>query len=222
MSTDDKRAKLLDAAGEEFARKGFEGATIRAICDRAGVNLAAVNYYFGDKERLYEAVLLLAHRSGSQLHLETLDTFEPTDALGRFVAAFLARLVAQHQIPWHQAVMFHEIQSPSRAAATLVREALRPTFEALLGILRRLAPGLDERRLVATGLSVVAQCLHYKVSGPITAQILGTEVYEQLDTAYLADHITRFTLAALGQGPPLTERDDSIRPTVTRADRGEP
>ena len=51
---DDTRENLLLAAGKVFADKGYEKATVREICKAAGVsNLAAVNYYFGDKERLY-------------------------------------------------------------------------------------------------------------------------------------------------------------------------
>src|SRR5262249_22097508 len=55
---DDTQERLLRAAGELFAEKGFEGTTVREICQRAGAgNIAAVNYYFRDKERLYiEAV----------------------------------------------------------------------------------------------------------------------------------------------------------------------
>ena len=64
MILDPTKARLLDAAGQEFAEKGFEGATVRAICDRARVNLAAVNYHFGDKEMLYEQAVLEAHRCG--------------------------------------------------------------------------------------------------------------------------------------------------------------
>src|SRR5438105_2551888 len=57
MADQDPRQRLLDAAGEIFAEKGFEGATVRKIIERAGVNIAGVNYYFRDKERLYiEAV----------------------------------------------------------------------------------------------------------------------------------------------------------------------
>ena len=65
MVHDLTKTRLLEAAGEEFADKGFEGATVRVICDRAGVNLAAVNYHFGDKEHLYVQALLHAHRCGS-------------------------------------------------------------------------------------------------------------------------------------------------------------
>ena len=62
---DATKDRLIEAAGREFAEKGFEAARIRTICDRAGANLAAVNYHFGDKEQLYRVVLLEAYRRRS-------------------------------------------------------------------------------------------------------------------------------------------------------------
>ena len=73
----------------------------------------------------------------------------------------------------------------------------------LLAILRRLAPAADANRLHAIAFSVVGQCLHYKLGRSISERIVGTEAFARLDADYLADHITRFTLAALGQAPPL-------------------
>ncbi len=49
------RKRVLEAACRLFAEKGYRGATIAAICRSAGANIAAVNYYFGNKAGLYEA-----------------------------------------------------------------------------------------------------------------------------------------------------------------------
>jgi len=55
---EDRRSQILDAAFEEFAAKGFEGATIKSIASEAGVNSPALIYhYFPDKEALFNAVL---------------------------------------------------------------------------------------------------------------------------------------------------------------------
>ena len=51
------RQRLLEAAGQVFAEQGFRAATVRDICQRAGANIAAVNYHFGDKEALYREVI---------------------------------------------------------------------------------------------------------------------------------------------------------------------
>jgi AcrR family transcriptional regulator len=51
------RERLLEAAGEIFGTHNLEGATTRQIAGRAGVNQAAIAYYFGGKEGLYEAVI---------------------------------------------------------------------------------------------------------------------------------------------------------------------
>jgi len=51
------RRRLLEVAGQVFADKGFDRATGKEICERAGTNTAAVNYYFGGIDGLYVAVL---------------------------------------------------------------------------------------------------------------------------------------------------------------------
>ncbi|MDT7797830.1 MAG: hypothetical protein QOI78_1263 [Actinomycetota bacterium] len=57
MAPPDTRTQLLDAAEHLFAEHGFRGASIRAITDLAGANLAAVGYHFGSKAELLAAVV---------------------------------------------------------------------------------------------------------------------------------------------------------------------
>ncbi|MFR4119705.1 MAG: TetR/AcrR family transcriptional regulator [Bilophila wadsworthia] len=72
------RAVVLEAAGKVFAERGFAEATSKEICERAGTNGAAVNYYFGGKEGLYEEVLIEAHRQ--MLSLEDLNRIITSEA----------------------------------------------------------------------------------------------------------------------------------------------
>ena len=53
----DKRTHIIEAAMDLFAGKGFEGTSIRDIAEKASVNLAMVNYYFGSKEKLFENIV---------------------------------------------------------------------------------------------------------------------------------------------------------------------
>jgi AcrR family transcriptional regulator len=53
----DKREQIIETALQLFAEKGFEGASIRDIAEKASVNVAMVNYYFGSKEKLFEKII---------------------------------------------------------------------------------------------------------------------------------------------------------------------
>jgi AcrR family transcriptional regulator len=53
----DKRVHIIETAMDLFAGKGYEGTSIRDIAEKASVNLAMVNYYFGSKEKLFENIV---------------------------------------------------------------------------------------------------------------------------------------------------------------------
>jgi AcrR family transcriptional regulator len=70
------RDRILDAAEHLFGEHGFPCASLRQITDEAGVNLAAVNYYFGSKEDLYKAVLIRRIRPVNEDRLRLLGQAE--------------------------------------------------------------------------------------------------------------------------------------------------
>src|SRR5205823_9323698 len=61
-TAEETRQRLLDAAGPLFAEQGLKATTVRVLCDRAGVNLAAINYHFRDKKQLYHEAVRHAAR----------------------------------------------------------------------------------------------------------------------------------------------------------------
>src|SRR3954469_13572389 len=89
------RQSLLEAAGEVFAEVGFRAATVREICQRAGANIAAVNYHFGDKEKLYVEVLRNAQRYAAEKYPTDYGVSAdapPAKKLRAFVRSFLLRI----------------------------------------------------------------------------------------------------------------------------------
>src|SRR5438128_488520 len=98
---DATKTRLLEAAGEEFAEKGFAAARVRSICRKAGANPAAVNYHFGDKERLYIEAVIEANRCGSTLIPDAIfDAGTPTEQLRMFVGHFLENVLAMRENTW--------------------------------------------------------------------------------------------------------------------------
>ena len=80
------RARIVQAAIDEFASRGFKGASMDAIAARTNTTRALINYYFGSKEKLYLAVL--EHVYAEIRHAESfidLDHLEPAEAIRRIV-----------------------------------------------------------------------------------------------------------------------------------------
>ncbi|WP_240809695.1 TetR/AcrR family transcriptional regulator [Actinomadura sp. WMMA1423] len=77
LDAERSRCQLLDAALEEFSAKGYAGARVQDIADRAGVNKQLINYYFGGKEGLYCEL----HRRWARREAEFNDPAVPFDEI---------------------------------------------------------------------------------------------------------------------------------------------
>ena len=81
-SSTDTKTRILDAAESLFMEHGFEATSLRSLTTAASVNLAAVNYHFGTKEELFEAVLTRRLDPMNQERIELLERLE-RDAGGK-------------------------------------------------------------------------------------------------------------------------------------------
>jgi len=200
---DDARSRLLDAAGPVFAEKGYQAATVREICQAAGVNIAAVNYYFGEKERLYIEAVKQASRTRA-VQVPFPDWTEETAAetkLRDFVRTLLTRMMGSDRVPWQSRLMLREIMRPTSACRELAEEHFRPQFETLLAILDELLPQhTPPHTKRQVGYSVVGQCMFYRVAGDVVSMLTPQdELQQHFLPEQLAEHIAKFTLAALAR-----------------------
>jgi AcrR family transcriptional regulator len=218
--SDEPRSRILMAAGKEFAERGFEAATVREICLAAGVNVAAVNYYFGDKQRLYIESVKHAHEDRvRQVPLpEWPPGTPPARKLHDYVGTMLERMLGLGQPPWQVRLMMREVLQPTAACRELAEDYMRPQFAVLVGILGDLSAGrLSEAELRRVAISVIGQCFFYRAAGDVVGLLVPREEIEELHTPkHLAEHVTRYALAALGAAPPLgapAQPDATAAPT---------
>jgi AcrR family transcriptional regulator len=197
---EDAPARVLEAAGRAFAIKGFEGATVREICQQAGVNIAAVNYYFRDKERLYaEAVKFACQCQARENPFPDWPPGTPgVTRLRDFIRTMARRMFNDDGQEWCRQLFLREMGNPTAACAELVRDHIQPTAVVLIGILGDLLPDTPEFQRMLTGFSIVGQILFYKFAQPIVSSLVGAEAFRQLKADLVADHVTRFSLQALG------------------------
>jgi AcrR family transcriptional regulator len=195
------RQRLIEVAGEVFADQGFRSATIRDICGRAGANVAAVNYHFGDKEQLYLDVLEHAHRTSLTRYPPDLGTTPDSSAeerLRAFVRSFLLRLLDDGIPAWLGKLMAREMVEPTPALDGLVERVMRPLFSRLVGIVTDLAgPNADPERIRLCAQSVVGQCIFYRHAQECLRRLGPDAVCGRDKLEAIADHVTRFSLAAI-------------------------
>ena len=200
------RHQLLEAAGEVFAEVGFRDATVREICRRAGANIAAVNYHFGDKETLYTEVLRYAHGKALEKYpplLGVAGDAPPEKKLRAFVHSLLLRIFDKGPTAWYGKLMSREMVEPTAALDSLVEERIRPMADQLWEIVAdMLACPLNDEKVRLCAFSVVSQCVFFHHCRPVVIPAVSAAMpQDAASIEHLADHITNFSLAAMKHLP---------------------
>jgi len=195
------RQRLLEAAGEVFATRGFRCATVRDICRRAKANVASIHYHFGDKETLYLALLKSCADDALKRYPPSLGlggSATAEEKLHAFVRSFLFRIADKGRPAWHGRLMAREMAEPTSALNTLIDEVYRPLVQRLDAIVSELTGcKTDDDAVLDCSRSVFGQCLYYYYARPVIQQMTPHQQFEPEDIEKLATHITKFSLAAL-------------------------
>ncbi len=196
-ASQETRRRLINAAGEVFAERGFHAATLQEITDRAGVNKAAVNYHFRDKRELYAAVVrhcLSFSRTDSALDVMT---GRPEDRLRALVANVVRDILDPCMPPWRAAIIDHELAQPTAALEAVLDELIAPRSRLQRDIVRKLlGPEASEEKVARATVSIFAQCMIYLHDSRIRAR-LHPSLADDNEPEEIADHISEFSLAAL-------------------------
>jgi AcrR family transcriptional regulator len=131
------RAGILRAAIDEFAARGFKGASMDAIADRTDTTRALINYYFGSKEKVYLAVL--EHVYSEIRHAESLldlDHLDPATAIRRIVE-FTFAYYLEHEGFVRLVVAENQARGRHFRKSKAMRSLNRPIIETLARVIAR-------------------------------------------------------------------------------------
>ena len=198
------REILLNAAGEIFAERGYEAATVKEITDRAGVNVASVSYYFRDKLGLYTEVLRLCLHNGRLALSPECAGLSPGERLTRYIHSFIKSLVAAGRPGWCGRLMIRELAQPTPALPQIIEEIIRPNFLLLRQLIADIASDpVDEETLNLLTHGVHAQCVHWKTSRAIMPYLWPELRFDEPTLQRIATHIASFSVAAIRGAAPI-------------------
>ncbi len=200
------KERILAAAGEIFAVKGFKDATIRTIALAAKVNIAAINYHFRDKEGLYGAVLEEVFHIGftrfpASLGLE--ENADPEQRLRAFIRAMFFRLLSREGwggIAGQGRLIARELLAPSPAFEAVLDRYIKPHRDLLVTIISDIMgtnPGPE--KLMPCAISIIGQCIYYALASPVIKIICADNAPSEKNLDRLAEFVWLFSLGGIAK-----------------------
>ncbi len=200
------KERLLNKAEALFAQKGYDAVSVREITAAAQCNLAAVNYHFGNKHKLYLEVFRArwvprAKRLQEYFRksLASQDSPTPAAVAKSLAQAFLVGPLSDEERHRHHQLMARELGQPTEALELVAKQVMQPFFKELADTFRSFMPdGLGEERLILNILSIFAMVLYFNFARVAVTRITGCE-YDTDFKIQLVEHISEFSLKGLGR-----------------------
>jgi AcrR family transcriptional regulator len=198
------RQRLIEAASEIFAEKGFKDATVAEICEKANTNVASINYHFRDKETLYvESWRYSFHESLKKYPPDggVSEDVSPEERLKGRIISLLSRILDQDHREF--SFLFKELAQPTGLLKELIKEEVKPLQEKMRALVRKLVgPKASDMQVRLCNSSIIGQCFHIltmkqrAVKMGEAANFFGFDLsVDNIDT--FAKHIVKFSLAGI-------------------------
>ncbi|WP_432239557.1 TetR/AcrR family transcriptional regulator [Herbaspirillum robiniae] len=191
------RARILDAAGRLIAAHGYSETTSKAIAAEAAVDLASINYHFGSRQQLYQAVLALAHNhfiSLPQLKSLVDSQLSAPEKLSKMIEGIVSHVATVEG--WQARVLAREVLAPSVHLKVVFNNEFQPKLALMTGILSEITgiPPSDPA-LLRCLLSVGGPCLMLMVAGKNSAGPI-SEI-SKMPKPDVVKHLHLFAMAGL-------------------------
>jgi len=201
------RTRILDAAEELFMQHGFEATSMRQLTAKAEANLAAVNYHFGSKDALIEAVFRRRLDAMNAARIAELDRMEkdaggralsPAQIIGAFVGVSL-RMVEDAKGGGRNFIRLlgRSYSDPQKPIRALIGQLYAPAMERFKAAFERALPQMPRDELIWR-MHFMFGTLAYTLAATDTVQLIaGCKPEDRYDAALLEARLTAFLQAGL-------------------------
>ena len=204
------RTRILDAAEELFMQHGFEGTSMRLLTAKAGANLAAVNYHFGSKDALIEAVFRRRLDPMNTARIAELDRLEkqdkdsagrapsPQQIIGAFVGASL-RMIEDSKNGGRNFIRLlgRTYTDPQKHIRSLIGQLYAPAMERFKAAFERSLPQMPRDELIWR-MHFMFGTLAYTLAATDTVQLIaGCKPEDRYDARLLEARLSAFLQAGL-------------------------
>lgn len=194
----EKRRQILASACQVFAEKGYHAASVADICRRAGANVAAVNYYFGDKATLYAEAWQSAYEKRIGPEFSEADSITPEEQLKFFIHSLIQNFTEHGSQGEFARLYLMELANPTGLISNLWHKLIEPRRQKLLNIIRNvMGAAAGDEQVIFCEVSIISQCRSLlTIRRSDLEYLLGQELSPEL-IKRLADHIAGFSLAGI-------------------------
>ena len=194
----EKRRRILTTASQVFAEKGYHAASVADICRRAGANVAAVNYYFGDKATLYAEAWQSAYEKRVGPEFPETDNVDPEEQLRFFIHSLIQHFTEHGSRGEFTRLYLMELANPTGLISNLWNKLIEPRRRVLLNIIRKIMGAtVSDEKVIFCEISIINQCRALlTIRRSDLEYLLGQELSPEL-IKRLADHIAGFSLAGI-------------------------
>jgi AcrR family transcriptional regulator len=201
------RTRILDTAEDLFMQHGFEATSMRLLTAKAEANLAAVNYHFGSKDALIEAVFRRRLDPMNAERLAELDRLEadangkplPPEAIIRAFIRTSLKMVGDTRAGGRTFVRLlgRTYTEPAKPIRTLIGQLYAPTMERFKAAFTRALPHLPREELFWR-MHFMFGTLSYTLAATDTVQLIaGTKPEDRHDAQALEERLAAFLTAGL-------------------------
>lgn len=218
----DTPERIIKAATTLFARHGHRAVTLKDVAREAKVNGAAVNYHFGDKPKLYRAVIdhCLAEREGAApIDEKGWRQLSPKQRLRNFVAMMMEQLLNEKVTTLLSQIMLWEAIDPTPEFKKMVARLPGRQLNILDDIVRDwVGDGLPQRKVRAASISILGQCVYYRYGRKILAFAEKRNRTSREEISTIAEEVYEFSAAALrGLASEARSRRETAAPSIREA-----